>query len=1013
MRRMKQRLTAILLSICLLSGLMPGVGTVAYAQGTGAIRPGTDSIKTGDTVYFGKEQRAWQVLSTNGNGGTYKDENQTAVSENRALFLLAKDGMFQTAFDPRTPEDSNLSNDYSVSTLRNELKNRLNQYFSETEPNAILATTKAGEGCSLKGSYNDKGLDNDKLFSLSANELMNYMGYTGNPSTWTAGLAGKDWWLRSAVSDNTMQAGAVYPAGWPGSHIVDYGDEWARPAFNLNLDSVLFTSSAEVGKSSSAVGGEISEIQPYTGSEWKLTLKDNRRDGFSVGTTSAENNKLTVAYTGAITGTNEYISVMAADDSGAYTHYGRVAQLAAEEQSSGTVEIDLTDIDMTDKTLYIFNEQYNGDKMTDFTSELKEVSLTKNAYAVTNSLTNVSTDNDAAFGLLSGADYTANLSVSDAYILPESIKVIIGGKEMIAGTDYDYVDGTLTISAQKITGDIVITAEATAKTYGISVAPSSHDFEKRHIGYSEAPQTETFTISNTGNTAATGFTASLSGTNADAFMVSAVSETDKGTTFTVQPDAELSAGSYTADVVVSGSNNVSKTVTVSFTVSDHKAEKEWTQENGKHYHKCQSAGCTEHLDEAACSGGTPTYFKKAECTVCGGEYGSFAEDTTDPEGEIIIQENEWNDFWNKVTFGVFFKETQTVTIASSDDSEQVEGYEADKHAVKVQYYYGTERLTLDGVKALSASDWKTYDDSFNINPNNKYVVYAKITDHKGNATYISTDDLILDAVNPGISGIENNGTYCINVQFTITGEDYECTVMDGTQELTANENGVYTLGAGSHTITVTDKAGNKSRTYTVTVNSSHTPNEDDDNCETPILCKICQVETTAANTHDFAGAWQTDEAGHWHKCQNANCTVTDTKEAHSGGEATCKDAAVCEFCKKPYGKPNGHDYVYQKGTPATHEADGVKEHYTCKNCDTLFDKDKQETTKENLVLPTLAPEYPPVIGNTGGGSADVDNQNPQTGDTSNLWLWFALIFVSGGGIITTIVYGKKKKQSMK
>ncbi len=130
-----------------------------------------------------------------------------------------------------------------------------------------------------------------------------------------------------------------------------------------------------------------------TGNAWKLTLKDNSRNSFSVGTTSAENNKLTVAYSGAITGTNEYISVMATDDSGAYTHYGRVAQLEAEEQSSGAVEIDLTGIDMTGKKLYIFNEQYNGDKMTDFASELKEVSLTKNAYAIINSLTNVNTDN--------------------------------------------------------------------------------------------------------------------------------------------------------------------------------------------------------------------------------------------------------------------------------------------------------------------------------------------------------------------------------------------------------------------------------------------------------------------------------------------------------------------------------------------------------------------------------------------------------------------------------------------
>ena len=78
-----------------------------------------------------------------------------------------------------------------------------------------------------------------------------------------------------------------------------------RPAFNLNLNSVLFTSAAVGGKSSGAAGADaLTPISEYTGSEWKLTLKDSSRSSFSIGTTAVNGNTLTVAYSGAKTGTN-------------------------------------------------------------------------------------------------------------------------------------------------------------------------------------------------------------------------------------------------------------------------------------------------------------------------------------------------------------------------------------------------------------------------------------------------------------------------------------------------------------------------------------------------------------------------------------------------------------------------------------------------------------------------------------------------------------------------------------
>lgn len=65
---------------------------------------------------------------------------------------------------------------------------------------------------------------------------------------------------------------------------------------------------------------------------------------------------------------------------------------------------------------------------------------------------------------------------------------------------------------------------------------------------------------------------------------------------------------------------------------NHKAVSEWTQENGKHYHKC-AYGCDTRLDEADCSGGTATCTSLALCEICGQSYGSVNPDNH--IGEIV------------------------------------------------------------------------------------------------------------------------------------------------------------------------------------------------------------------------------------------------------------------------------------------------------------------------------------------------------------------------------------------
>lgn len=139
-------------------------------------------------------------------------------------------------------------------------------------------------------------------------------------------------------------------------------------------NNILFISAAEGGKPA----GGLTKLADYTGSDWKLTLLDSSRSGFSVTTTSVSTTNyggdIKITYSGAKTGSNEYISVLLKDDAGNPTYYGRSAALT---EASGTVTIPVAaGLTAGDATLYVYNEQYNGDKMTDLASELKSVSLT-------------------------------------------------------------------------------------------------------------------------------------------------------------------------------------------------------------------------------------------------------------------------------------------------------------------------------------------------------------------------------------------------------------------------------------------------------------------------------------------------------------------------------------------------------------------------------------------------------------------------------------------------------------
>ena len=258
------------------------------------------------------------------------------------------------------------------------------------------------------------------------------------------------------------------------------------------------------------------------------------------------------------------------------------------------------------------------------------------------------------------------------------------------------------------------------------------------------------------------------------------------------------------------------------------------------------------------------------------------KDIEKPTGEIIIGTNKWSEFLNELTYGLFFKDTQTVTINASDNSG----------IVFVSYLVTDQDLSEAELKSLV---YRAYEDPFRIEPNGEYIVYVMLVDESLNITYLRSDRITLDNIQPVISGIEDGKTYC-EAQTVTINEKYTDTVTVNGTPVTLDENGSFVLSPanGKQKIVVTDKAGNTAE-MTVTVNDGHTLLADDNDCTTPVYCKFCNEEVIAAKSHRFTGNWQNDETAHWHICQNENCTVTDRKTAHSGeDDGNCLTAVVCE-----------------------------------------------------------------------------------------------------------------------
>ena len=390
------------------------------------------------------------------------------------------------------------------------------------------------------------------------------------------------------------------------------------------------------------------------------------------------------------------------------------------------------------------------------------------------------------------------------------------------------------------------------------------------------------------------------------------------------------------------------------------------------------------------------------------------KDTEKPTGEIIIGTNKWNQFLNELTFGIFFKDTQEVTINAVDNSG----------VVFVSYLVTDKELSEAELNSLV---FRAYEEPFCIDPNGEYIIYVMLVDENINITYLRSDRITLDNIQPVISGIENGKTYC-EAQTVTVDEKYVDTVTVNGTVVTLDADGGFVLHPtnGEQKIVVTDKSGNNAE-MTVTVNNGYT-----------------------------FGEWVSDNDGkHTRKCIVDGCDAFETENC-SGGNATCTEKAVCDVCGKAYGEFDGtnHEGGVQEWTTRTafnHEQkwnccgaviaaseahewkDGVcrecgyvclhndadKDHicdYCKKTISEHVDKDKNhicDYCEKTISAQEGAPTEEIKKADTVTAKLPDDSKSPQTGDNSNLILWIALLIISGGVMKGVTAFGKSKKHSAK
>ncbi len=184
----------------------------------------------------------------------------------------------------------------------------------------------------------------------------------------------------------------------------------------------------------------------------------------------------------------------------------------------------------------------------------------------------------------------------------------------------------------------------------------------------------------------------------DAISVSKLAD---GDTLTITAVIKGDNCTYTATVIIT--NGVGADVTANYAFSNSGIYHEHDWDTQTHEYKCINCGSVENTD------------------------------VTLPTAQYKIGENEFKKFINTITFGLFCKDYQTVTIEFDDDNSGV------KFA---QYYISNKVLSREELDTVL---WSTYETARTLDARATYIIYVKVTDNAGNVGVYNSEGIVIFA----------------------------------------------------------------------------------------------------------------------------------------------------------------------------------------------------------------------------------------------------------------------------
>lgn len=361
MKQTWKRIGSLLLSVCMILTMQPattGNAAVEIQNGLPAITVGTGTNSSPTLIGFGGRQ--WDVIGYDGNGVASTQNTMTLLLKTPYVDDEGKDAVVQ--FN----EPIGSSHFYSGSTFQAAINGAYSELADTREQNMVLPRDLPGGG----GLDDEERVAGDDVLGAKFWPLSLAEAKQMESSLWLYSVK-ESWWLRSPSYDPNI-AECVAPEGFRDGKIFTYGEMIMnycaiRPAFCLNLASVLFTSAAGNGKSTTIGSNLVSTTS--TNSAVKLTVQDASQT-LDLHATLAQSTQsgatLSFRYANATTGINQYVSCVLVNSSNQAAYYGKLTD--SSSAASGSLSIPLANVNDGTYTIKIFSEQINGDNYTDFCS---------------------------------------------------------------------------------------------------------------------------------------------------------------------------------------------------------------------------------------------------------------------------------------------------------------------------------------------------------------------------------------------------------------------------------------------------------------------------------------------------------------------------------------------------------------------------------------------------------------------------------------------------------------------